>query len=1215
MCERKIKEHGLLDERFIVRGCVLIVSVLSLLANLPAVAAPGSNDVAKLLALEHKMDRLYSDRKFKEALLVAQEGLALTEQAFGPDHTQTASSAFTLGRIYKALEDYGKAEELFQRSLKINEKALNPNHRQVASELNNLAELYVAIHQYAKAEVLYHRALKIREAAQPPDDDDTAAVVTNLGTLYFSMGAFAKAEQFYQRALSIHDKPPGSSDPKVATDLTNLAAVYKKLGQFDKSETLYKRVLEMVEKAVGEESRATATAVASLGRLYHDVGDYRKAQPLFERALRIVEKALGPDSAETATALNNLAQLYHSTNEYAKAEPLLERALKIMEKVFGPDHTETATFLNNLGELYAAEGLYGKARPLVLRALTIREKTLGPDDPVTLGSFNNLAELHRVRGEYTEAERLFQRAVQNFEKRPDSASPEMGKVLSNWAYLYYLKGDTARAESMYRRALEMKEKAAGPDHPDTAVTLCDFAKVYDFIGDYKKAEALYQRALKIAEKALSPDHSHTSTYLLGLAETYYHAGNYAKAEPLCRRALASKEKTLGPTHPHVGAVLDQLAGIEVLLGNYAEAESLYQRSRKMGETPSNLKGLARLYRARGENAQAVQLYQRSLTMTQSWSGPDHPDTGSIVTELASLKVEEGDTADALALIKRALETQEKTLSNILSFTSEQQRLAFQKTLDPYSILASLGNATELAQVVLRQKGLVLDSLLEDRLFAQASADPRQREAIDQLRRAKERLTQLLLEVPKDLTEAKRESDEEKEKLGRQVEELEAKLARQVSGSGKPRRALTVTVKQVQAALPPHSVLLEFVRYSQYRPKEKVPELSFGAVVLAANAEPKYVTLGSAAEIKKTVTLYQKSARGETDQITLSNTLRRLTEQVWLPIEKEFPPGVTTVIISPDADLSFISFAALVTPDDKFVSEKYSVRYVASGRDLLKEPKDADQKTTMRIFANPDFAATTASSGNVPGESGPLRSVEMRNLQSIALPNLPGTEKESRELESLARQTSWEMKTSLGRGASEAELRKVDSPRILHLATHGFFLPEPTPQLGVRMDPPSLNEASKASLLNPMHRSGLAVAGATNTLQAWGRGEAPSPDNDGIVTAEEVGSLKLDGTWLVVLSACDTGSGEAKAGEGVLGLRRGFIQAGSRNLLMTLWPISDDTTVRIMLDFYSAAFKTGNAPQALADTQRDWLVKLRKEQGLLAAVRLAGPFIMSCQGIQ
>src|SRR5271165_5369621 len=99
------------------------------------------------------------------------------------------------------------------------------------------------------------------------------------------------------------------------------------------------------------------------------------------------------------------------------------------------------------------------------------------------------------------------------------------------------------------------------------------------------------------------------------------------------------------------------------------------------------------------------------------------------------------------------------------------------------------------------------------------------------------------------------------------------------------------------------------------------------------------------------------------------------------------------------------------------------------------------------------------------------------------------------------------------------------------------------------------------------------------------------------------SPNLKGTWLVTLSACDTGSGQARAGEGVMGLRRGYIQAGAQNLLMTLWPISDEVTVQIMSDFYEAAHDTWNAPEALAEVQRKWLLKLRTEKGLAQEVNL------------
>lgn len=151
------------------------------------------------------------------------------------------------------------------------------------------------------------------------------------------------------------------------------------------------------------------------------------------------------------------------------------------------------------------------------------------------------------------------------------------------------------------------------------------------------------------------------------------------------------------------------------------------------------------------------------------------------------------------------------------------------------------------------------------------------------------------------------------------------------------------------------------------------------------------------------------------------------------------------------------------------------------------------------------------------------------------------------------------------------------------------------------------------LKNPMYRSGLALAGAQLTLDAWKRGETPPIDSDGILTAEEVGSLDLRNTWLVVLCACDTGLGEPRSGEGVMGLRRGFVQAGAQNLLMTLWPVFDVPSGKLMLDFYSALHQNNSPSKALTKVQRQWLVKLRSEVGLLPATVMAGAFIVNSQG--
>jgi len=235
------------------------------------------------------------------------------------------------------------------------------------------------------------------------------------------------------------------------------------------------------------------------------------------------------------------------------------------------------------------------------------------------------------------------------------------------------------------------------------------------------------------------------------------------------------------------------------------------------------------------------------------------------------------------------------------------------------------------------------------------------------------------------------------------------------------------------------------------------------------------------------------------------------------------------------------------------------------------------------------------------------------MADLTFTTLPATREESDELIKKFSGYGWKATVFTEDKATKEALLQIHSPYILHLATHGFFVrddanqTEPGPSSKERQNIPQ-----SRFFRNPMHGSGLAFTGAQSTVEAWKRNEVPPVENDGIVTAEDVSMLDLRGTWLVSLSACDTGLGEAKDGEGVLGLRRGFIEAGAQNLLMTLWAVSDEVTVQIMSDFYEAAHHSGNAPEALAEVQREWLLKIRKDHGLSMAVNLAGAFIMSSQ---
>jgi CHAT domain-containing protein len=402
--------------------------------------------------------------------------------------------------------------------------------------------------------------------------------------------------------------------------------------------------------------------------------------------------------------------------------------------------------------------------------------------------------------------------------------------------------------------------------------------------------------------------------------------------------------------------------------------------------------------------------------------------------------------------------------------------------------------------------------------------------------------------------------------------------------------------------------LEVLRYRRYIGKAQWQE-SYGVLIISRHDEPRWVCLGPAEVIEKSIKLYQHAVRGPDASGALVQVLRDLHDIVWSPVIPQLPARKRRIIVSPDGELNFVSFATLLTPANHFLGEKFLFSYVACARDLLAENKPAPGEPGFLVWANPDFDLFPGDSESF---SGVARGGEFRGL---SFPSLPGAEKEANMLRARARQLGvHEAVFNVGAKATEAELYRLRSPKVLHLATHAFFL---APIKSINSTEADYSEAenpkSVVPTFNPMRRSGLALAGAQRTLQRWRDGNIPPTQNDGIVTAEEIAGLDLRGTWLVVLSACNTGMGEAQAGEGVLGLRRGFVQAGAQNLLLTLWPIDDQNSLALLGDFYAELGRSNSPPLALARAQSSWLERLRIEKGAAEACRLAGPFILSFQG--
>ena len=268
-----------------------------------------------------------------------------------------------------------------------------------------------------------------------------------------------------------------------------------------------------------------------------------------------------------------------------------------------------------------------------------------------------------------------------------------------------------------------------------------------------------------------------------------------------------------------------------------------------------------------------------------------------------------------------------------------------------------------------------------------------------------------------------------------------------------------------------------------------------------------------------------------------------------------PTNVPHLLISPDGMLNLLPFAALVNEKDQYLIEGYAISYLTSGRDLLRLQVERPQKNDALILADPDFDLNPRANTMTIAKRGSTRRTSQSpaglvrgssdDFSKWSAYRLFETAKEAEAIKSLLPQSSLLVREK----ATKAALQQIAAPGILHVATHGFFLE----------DVQANNAQSTVQIPDPLLRSGLILAGF-NQHRAEG--------DNGVLTAKEAAGLNLWGTKLVVLSACETGVGEVKNGEGVYGLRRALMLAGAQTQVMSLWQVDDVATRAWMTNYYT-----------------------------------------------
>jgi CHAT domain-containing protein len=438
-----------------------------------------------------------------------------------------------------------------------------------------------------------------------------------------------------------------------------------------------------------------------------------------------------------------------------------------------------------------------------------------------------------------------------------------------------------------------------------------------------------------------------------------------------------------------------------------------------------------------------------------------------------------------------------------------------------------------------------------------------------------------------------------------IEAEESALARQLTEVRVDMMLRQADRTAVAHALPPGTALVDFVRFHAFDFLARGASVSrwgparyVAFVHHAGDSGPvQMLDLGEAGPIDAAIAGFRAAVAGhgadagsrdlgapsEAGRSDESTAGRRLGDLVFAPVEKSLA-GCRRLFIAPDADLARVPFEALPAMGGGHVIDEYSISYLSGGRELLRLAlADEGQVSAPVVAADPDFDLR-ATRGPADAER-PERGRMSRDLvgTGVAFGRLAGTRVEGLRVASRLGVEPW-----LEQHALEERVKALRSPAILHLATHGFFLQdqERNPDRGMR-DLGSLDWSGGSGRLvgrrfeNPLLRSGLALAGANTWLR---QGPLPPEAEDGILTAEDVAGLDLHGTHLVVLSACDTGLGETRRGEGVFGLRRAFSLAGARTLVMSLWKVPDAETQELMELFYDRLLAGEPRPDALRAAQ-------------------------------
>lgn len=929
-------------------------------------------------------------------------------------------------------------------------------------------------------------------------------------------------------AFSVNGQAWKESLKKTATDVGN------KLNTKENRDKVANKAAAKAQESLSKaraEFDSTDFAYAILVSDNSGIADAEKGEMLSKMnvyassGISLFDENENEDPAQNARLALENGEVLYALRKYTMAEKAFLHARLLFE---GSNLTEDLGYgktVANQGLLYSTMGRYTTAEGYIAEALDIRRNKFGEGHPAVAASLNNYGVLDFNLARYNEAEKNLSDAISLLKTNNLQGTMSYAILLNNQAMLFQTIGRFPEAEASLKEACQIAEtiKNKNSKANNNVKFWSNLALLYQQTGKYAEAEKIY-----LGMDKLGKNNPVYASMLVNQAGLYLVMGKEDKVEELLKKAMAIYKSNFGEVNPAYARAMSDL-------GNF------YRYKERYNEADDQL-------------LKALEI--RELTF-----GKQHPVYVQTKEDIAILHWKQKNYSKSYMDYREVMDKSLDFINKYFPPMSEAEKTKYLDVLTPrfqrfynFCIEAQLDNPAvvqDFYDFQIATKALLLNSTNKVKAAIFGSKDPLLIKDYVTWLDQKETLARLYSYSKEELKTQNINLDS----IVRATNAMEKKLSERSTDFSSGYSSQKISYKDIQKVMAENEAIVEIIRVHTFTHKF-TDDARYVALILTKSAEqPKFVLFDKGKQIE---TRYAKYYR---NMIQQRQPDEHSYEEYWSKIEPELA-GKKVIYISPDGVFNQINLNTLNKPGGEFVVNRYDLVIVGNSKDLvnIKTRKGHVSKKTAGLIGFPDYGG---------GELAPL----------------PGTKIEIENVAKILKASGYQLTQQTQKNASEANLKSIKTPAILHIATHGYFLKDVESNqsvFGVNME--NAND-------NPLLRSGLMLAGASGTISGARAPSLQSNDN-GILTAYEAMNLPLEGTDLVVLSACETGLGDVKSGEGVYGLQRAFLVAGADALIMSLWKVDDEATQLLMTNFYSNWVKLGNKQKAFKQAQLQLLTKYK-----------------------